>query len=250
MAIKGKGKTKSRRMVAAPPRPQLVTRKRPFLMRRSTWIVAGIVALLAIGYGVWRVWDNHQASAQKAKEASALLAFRTQVDKALPADHSTPGGAQADAVFTTLSTTLDKAGKGQMTPAEMRTEGAKIEADAKKAADAMGAIKTTSLIDSNFTAGITTEMKTPGLTQLTANDAQQSMADALRVYESIGGLLQAAADVPPGPKRAAIIAQASSLASTAASRFNTGYQQLLGLEMTVGNVVASPIGAGGTGLSG
>jgi len=250
VAIKGKGKTRTRRMVSAPPRPQMVARKRPFLMRRSTWIVAGIVVLAAAGWGIWHVWSNHQASQQLAKERAALLAFRAQVDKALPPDHTTPGGTQPDAVFSTLAADLAKAGKGQMTPAQMRTEGAKVESDAKKAADAMAAIKTTSLIDGDFTAGPTTVMKTPGLTQLMANDAQLSMADALRIYQSIGGLLQAAADVPAGAKRAAILTHATDLASTASSRFNTGYQQLLSLETTVGDVVAGPITAPGGGLSG
>jgi len=241
-------------MVSAPPRPQIVTRKRPFLMRRSTWIAAGIVALLAIGFGVWHAWRDHQNSQEMAKEKAALTAFRAQVDNALPSDHTTPGGTQPDAVFTTLTSDLQKASKGQMTPAQMRAEGTKVESDAKKAAAAMAAIKTTSLIDGDFSAGPTAQMRTPGLTQLTANDAQQSMSDGLRAYGVVGGLLAAAADAPPGPGRTAILTQAQSLAGTAASRFGTGYQQMLSLEETVGNAVSAPItppgGAPGGGLTG
>lgn len=241
-------------MVSAPPRPQMVTRKPPFLMRRSTWIVAGIVALLAIGFGVWHVWRDHQNTQELAKEKAALTAFRTQVDNALPSDHTTPGGTQSDTVFSTLASDLQKAHQGQMTPAQMRADGSKAEADAKKAAAAMAAIKTTSLIDGSFSAGPTADMRTPGLTQLTANDAQQSMADGLRAYGVVGGLLAAAADAPPGPHRTAILTQAETLAGTAQSRFAAGYQQMLSLEETVGNAVSTPItapgGAPGGGLTG
>jgi len=251
VAIKGKGRTKSRRMVSAPPRPQIVTRKRPFLLRRSTWIVAGIVVLGAIGFWVWHVWNNHQQSQQLAKATSQLAAFRGQVDGALPADHSTPGGAEADTVFTTLPASLDKAGSGQLTPQAMRSQGTTVQDDAQKAAGKMAAIKTTSLIDGNLPFGTTTQMKTAGLTQLTANDAQQSMADALRLYAVAGGLLKSAADLPKGPKRTALITQAQSLVTTASSRFATGYNQMLQLEETVGNVVPGPPTVpGSTGLSG
>ena len=251
MAIKGKGKTKSRRMVSAPPRPQIVTRKRPFLLRRSTWIVAGIVVLGVVGFWGWHVWSNHQDSKQLAKAASQLAAFRSQVDGALPADHSTPGGAEADAVFTTLSSTLGKAGQGQLKPDQMRSQGTTVENDAKKAAAAMAAIKTTSLIDGNLPFGTTTQMTTPGLTQLAANDAQQSMADALRMYGVVGGLLRSAADLPTGPARIALVTQAQTLAATASSRFATGYNQMLQLEETVGNVVPGPPSVpGSAGFSG
>jgi len=240
VAIKGKGKTKSRRMVSAPPRPQIVTRKRPFLLRRSTWIVAGIVVVGAVGFWGWHIWSNHQDSKQLAKAASQLAAFRSQVDGALPADHSTPGGATPDAVFTSLAPNLEKAAKGQLKPDAMRSEGTTVETDAKAAAAKMAAIKTTSLIDGNLPFGITPQMKTAGLTQLTANDAQQSMADGLRLFAVVGGLFRNAADLPPGPARTALMTQTQTLALTAASRFATGYNQMLQLEETVGNVVPGP----------
>ena len=252
MAIKGKGKTRSRRMVAASPRPQIVTRKRPFLLRRSTWIVAGIVVLAGAAFLAWHVWSNHQNAQELAKEQAALTAFRTQVDAALPADHSTPGGEEPAAVFTTLSATLDDATSGKLTPAKIRAAGRSIESDAAKSAKAMEAIKTTSLISGNFSAGPTTAMRTPGLTQLTASNAQQSMVNGLRIYQSIGGLVAAAADQPVGPKRAAIINEARALSSTAASTFgDNGYSQMIQLEATVGNIAPSTITPpGGTGSAG
>ena len=48
MAIKGKGRTRSRRVVAAPPRPQLVVRKPPIWRRPWFLIAFGVVAVAGI----------------------------------------------------------------------------------------------------------------------------------------------------------------------------------------------------------
>ena len=45
MAIKGKSKSRGRRLVAASPRPQLMVRKKPVFARWWFWTIVGVAIL-------------------------------------------------------------------------------------------------------------------------------------------------------------------------------------------------------------
>ena len=91
MAIKGKGRTLSRRVVAAPPRPQLMVRKPPVWRRPLTWVIVGAVLAGAIGYGVWRTISNHRAADLKAQEIAAVEKYNGLVVAQYPQDQQQSG---------------------------------------------------------------------------------------------------------------------------------------------------------------
>src|SRR4029077_2492252 len=121
MAIKGKSKTRTRKMVAAPPRPQLVTRKKPILLRVTTWIVLGVIVLLAVGWAGWVWWDHKQTSQLKSNEAVAISTLAQKVADQLPADQSTPQGTTELQVFPSIGQTIDQIDKKQISEAKATT---------------------------------------------------------------------------------------------------------------------------------
>ena len=66
MAIKGKGRTRSRRVVASPPRPQLVVRKPPIWRRPWFLIAFGVVAMAGILIAVFT--GIHSSNVKKLKD--------------------------------------------------------------------------------------------------------------------------------------------------------------------------------------
>src|SRR5437870_7503934 len=112
MAIKGKGRTRSRRVVAAPPRPQLMVRKPPVWRRPLTWVIVGVVLAGAIGYGVWRTISNHRAADLKAQEIAAVEKYNGLVVAQYPQDQQQSGGDSLQ-VFTSVGPELDRIDKGQ-----------------------------------------------------------------------------------------------------------------------------------------
>lgn len=239
MAIKGKGRTRSRRMVAAPPRPQLVVRKRPFLLRTSTRVAVLVVVLAAIAFGGLRWWDDRQATNLKNNEIAGIESYTSLVVGHLPLDRQAQQGTGEVSVFTTLSSALDQIQQGGMKPAKIRLLAKNFGADAQKSASGMTSIKTNQIIPDTFEVGVTTQLATPGMTQLTLTDAQGFMADSFKIYVSIGKLMEQAAGTPVGPARTALVAQMKGLEATAADLFNKGYNKLLQLRFTIGIQVPS-----------
>src|SRR5438034_709031 len=107
MAIKGKGRTRSRRVIAAPPRPQLVIRKKPIWKRRWVWAAVGLAAAAGITTAVLlhiRSTNERElkAATQKAdtviSQAKATVAKIQAIDvtKVIPEDSEVtfPGTAR------------------------------------------------------------------------------------------------------------------------------------------------------------
>src|ERR1041385_2855141 len=109
MAIKGKGRTKSRRSISAPPRPALVVRKPPIWRRRWVWALVGAVAVLGIVVGVLAAIHSHSVGQRKDREAAAGLAFVTNSRGTLPADRE-PVPPDVLVIFPSVSTDVAKVG--------------------------------------------------------------------------------------------------------------------------------------------
>jgi hypothetical protein len=234
MAIKGKGRTRSRRMVAAPPRPQIVVRSKPILLRRSTWLVAGLVVLAAIGFGVFRWWDDRQASALLNREQVAIQELAQRVTDALPADRQTPQGTTQVAVFPSIVQTMDQIDSAKLSRKRSVQAAAAVEGQATKAAAGIQSIALQSIVKSDFTVGVTPDLTAPGMTSSVLNVAQDQMVRAFQLYGSIGSLMKAAAELPQGPKRSAIITQARAEVSVAADLFGRGYNALVQIQSQLG----------------
>jgi hypothetical protein len=234
MAIKGKGKTRSRRAVAPAPRPQLVTRKKPILMRVTTWVVLGCVVLAAIGFGTWTWWQHKQASDLKGQEAAALTELVQRVKDQLPTDQSTPQGTSEVTVFPTLAQSLDQLDKGTLSAKKAHDQAQAVIDQATKAQAGIQKIALRSLIKEDFDVGVTTALTAKGMTSSVLNEAQDQLIKSFQLYQSAGHLMQIAAQQPQGPERSALIKQANATASVAAQLFNRGYNTIVQLEAVLG----------------
>jgi hypothetical protein len=247
MAIKGKSKTRTRKMVAAPPRPQLVTRKKPVLLRATTWIVLGCIVLLTVGWVGWVWWEHKQASNLKSQEATGISTLAQAVTQQLPADQSTPQGTTELQVFPSISQTIDQIDKNQVTAAKATTSAQAIIDQANKAAQGIHKISLQSLVKETFDVGLTQELTAPGMTSSVMNQAQDQMVKAFQLYASVGELMKTAAAMPNGPERTAVLNQAKAQAAVAADLWSRGYNALVQIEsqldlIPVGGLQAPPAG--------
>jgi hypothetical protein len=234
MAIKGKGKTRSRRAVSPAPRPQIVTRKKPILMRVTTWIVLGCVLLAAIGFGAWTWYEHHQASELLAREQAALQDVTQRVRDQLPADQTTPQGTSQIALFPTLPQTLDQIDKGQISEKKAGEQAQAVIDQAAKAEKGIQGIAWRSIIKDEFDVGVTPALRAPGMTSSVLNETQDQLIKSFQLYQSAGHLMQLAIDQPKGPERTALITQAKTVSAVATELFSRGYNTLVQIESILG----------------
>ena len=233
MAIKGKGKTRSRKSVAPAPRPQIVVRKPPIWRRAVTWIVVGALVLGAIGFGTWRWLHNRHAAALKSQAIAAVSEYANQVSSHYPADQKQLGGSTL-LLFSSVRPELQKLAKDQVSSADAQTFAKNFGADAKKSADAIGALDVTKLVPDTIVTGETPAESAPGLTQLIMRDSQSEMVGAFKIYGSVASLMATAAKLPAGAERQAIITEATNLMDTADSLWQRGYSRILNVQTVLG----------------
>jgi hypothetical protein len=247
MAIKGKSKTRTRKMVAAPPRPQLVTRKKPILLRATTWIVLGCVVLLAVGWVGWIWWDHKQASNLKTQEATAISDLAQRVSGAIPADQNTPQGTTDVQVFPSIAQTIDQIDNGQVSAKKGASDAQAIIDQANKSGQSIQKISLQALVKEEFNVGLTQDLTAPGMTSSVLNQAQDQMVKAFQLYASVGELMKTAAGMPKGPERTAVLDQAKAQAAIAADLWSRGYNALVQLQTQLDLIAPTglqPPGAG------
>jgi hypothetical protein len=243
MAIKGKGKTRSgRRVIAAPPRPQLVIRKPPIWKRR--WVlgtVAGI-ALVAILFATF-TWLHHKHErAFRAREAGAVLTFSNKTVRAFPADRQTVP-PDLYAFYPTLSQSLDNLASGKLKPADAVKAGTSVQTSATATQQAIQQINLNTLISADFDATTAAGETAKGLTKSLLLDSQFSMEQAFLMYSRVGQLMKAAA-AATGTQRAALVGQAKSELQQAGNVFDRGFRTLLEIRSVLG--IPLSVGASGT----
>ena len=221
MAIKGKGKTRSRRVIAAPPRPQLVVRKKPVLARRSTWIAVGAVVLAGILVAVFIGVGNLMDSRKLNRQAAAVQQYVNLVTAQLPAT-AQPLGPTSWNLFPDLDQRMAALDSGDLPAAEARTEAKAFAEAAKKSADGIEAIKVRDVIPDEFPE-----------VRIALNEAQFEMVQGLQAYESVAHFFEAAADVT-GDARSAIITEATALSAQAGVLFNRGWASVVNVEAESG----------------
>jgi hypothetical protein len=214
VAIKGKGRTRGRRMVAAPPRPQLVVRKPPLWLRRSTWVGVAVVAVVGIGVAAALSIASSRADDRRNQALAALRRFTTQVHQALPEDRQ----AQAPdlvSVFPALGDDAAAMRSGDLGPGASREIASIVEGQARAAADSIDALVVSDIVPEGFR-----DLRT------LLQDGQYLLVQSFRTFESAGGLMRVAPGLD-GEQREAVLQQSQRMVSRGSSLFVRGYQKIL-----------------------
>lgn len=219
MAIKGKGRTRGRRAVAAPPRRTIVVRKPPIWRRRWVWLALGLVAVAGIVAGVMAAVHAHGVSTRKAREGKAVQAYLNEFRRYLPEDR-TPIPPDAIVIFSSVQNDLNTF--KDLSVAQAEKKGKDVTASAIKSADGLEKVRIAALIPEEFTAD-----------RAELNEAQFLITQSYHLYEPVGGLIQAAARAPADEKQA-LLDQAQSLINRAGALFDRGYVKIVRMANRLG----------------
>ena len=224
MPIKGKGKTRGRKTIAAPPRPQLVVRKKPFWARRWVWGLAVGVALAGIALLVFMNLRASDRQELRDREVASVRAFAAAVQRELPPG-SQPIPPVSVLIFPTVNQDLTSLAQGKLKLKPANQKATALQTQARTSAEAIEAINVGQIVPPEASITSVSTLRGPGGTRAELTQAQFMMSQGLRIYESVGGLMRRAASAE-GPDRAALIAQAKNLATRAGELFDRGYRIL------------------------
>jgi hypothetical protein len=232
MAIKGKRRTRGRRMVAAPPRPQLVVRKPPLFRRRWFLVSLGVVVIAAILVAVLTSIHSSNVKKLKDREAAAVGNLTQQFVAAFPAERQT---VPPDLYFfyPTLSDNLDSLANGKLSAKDADDQAAKLLDSATKAASAMGKVGVEKLIPTSFTVSRVPKAGGKGITRQELVDARFLMQRAFNLYASIATVMKAAAEAE-GAKQKALVDDAKQMATEASDLFSQGWQTVVSIQTRLG----------------
>jgi len=220
VAIKGKGKTKSR-PAARPPRPTPVVRKPPFFLRRWVQVVAAL--LVGMGFVTAVVWATNglrvddAAKARDARAASVrrvVQQWQTTVDGTLSKGLGTTGsGVGQIVILPSLSTSVATLAKGDEDP----QAGDTASTAAKLVGDGVSTLQNVDL---------PTMIRDQGVDLASTNyllNSKARMVEGLQLYGRVAALVQAASAADDPAVADALIKQANALLPIATQVFNEGY---------------------------
>src|SRR5207248_773627 len=142
--------------------------------------------------------------------------FEAAVDaKFPPSPDSRPSQPTGYVVYPTLATDLADALSGKLKPADAVNKGKSLTGSARASGDAIQALNVTKLIPENAPFGQVPSVRGVGATRIEMTDAVNLITHAFRVYQSIGALMQQAANATDKAGRSAIIAGAKDLLAQA-----------------------------------
>jgi hypothetical protein len=232
MAIKGKGKTRSRRIVAAPPKPPVYIRRPPFWRRPTTLIVVGLLAVGGILYGTFNALHNRSAKSLKKREAAAVRAFNNRLTAAFPADRQLiPPDVYV--FFQSVQKDLDQLANGRLSSALARKEGEQVNTSAAAAAKRVQTIAVDKLAGADLAVSRQQGVRAEGLTRQELSGAQDLVARSFNLYAAAGRLLELAAAAPPAEQKR-LAAEAKDLMGQASDLFSTGYRIVSNLRTRLG----------------
>ena len=213
MAIKSKGRTRSRRAVAAAPRRGLVVRKPPIWQRRWVWAVVATAAVAGILAGIFFVRHSHSVKARKDRETLAIQKVLNQLRAKLPDDRrAVPPDVVV--IFPSVTQDLPKIGTSINGDAAKK-RGQDIADQAKTSFDALQKIPLDRLIPAEFPAD-----------RASMSDAMFLISRSIGLYQQVGALVTTAGDLSGGDQKA-IIDQATQLTQQAGALFDQGYRKVL-----------------------
>jgi hypothetical protein len=232
MAIKGKRRARGRRVVAAPPRPQLVVRKPPIFRRRWFLITLGVVAIGGILIVVLTSIHSSDVKKLKDREAAAIGTLTQQFVAQFPADRQV---VPPDLYFfyPTLSDSLDSLGNGKLTAKDANDQAQKLLNSSTKAASGIAKVSVEKLIPATFTVSRVAHAGGKGITRQELLEARFLMQRAFRLYASIPTVMKAAVEAE-GAKQKALIDDAKQLGTEAADLFSQGWQIVVAIQTRLG----------------
>jgi hypothetical protein len=227
LAIKGKGKTRSRRAVAAGPKPVYVVPRKPPLARRSVQLGALAVLLLIIG-GIllWTYLD--QRAEQRLEEEQAILGrFATRVEAPLqPVSQPLPPTGLV--IFGELREDLTGLREESADPSEVAARAGRAAENADGFAATIEEIPTSQWVRDRR---LSIEMI----------DAQDFIVEAIRVYGRAAATLRMAAETRPSEIRGELLDVAEGLLDTGEQLFDLGYQKITNAKFELGIGSAQPL---------
>jgi hypothetical protein len=242
VAIKGKGRTRGRRVVAAPPRPQLVVRKPPLWRRPWLLIVIGVVAAAGILAAVLVGIHSSNAKKLKDREAAALSQLGERFVAQFPADRQLSSGFYF--FYPTLSADLDNLASGKLKAKDATAQAQKILDSATKAAAGVGKVSVEKLIPTSFTVSRTGLGGAKGATRAEMLDARSFMQHAFTLYASAASIMKSAVDIPSAPtktgrreaaaKQKELVATAKQVATEASDLFTQGWALVVSVQTRLG----------------
>jgi hypothetical protein len=251
MAIKGKAKSRSKKTVAAGPKPAYVAVKTPLIRRRGFWIglaaVVAVASLAGIAYGFAKEQTRSRDEELAKRLVTAATRYQSEVDPIL-AGIGSPSPPSSFTAMSSLTTALGDLQKGTSKPTDAATAAAAAAKQAKSAYVALGAIDVTKIIvNHGFDQGFVLYMI----------DSQKQMVAGLKLFEQSANLLAQASGLH-GDAQAQLLDSTSGVLALANSTFNDGYSDYVQAQSEAGTFQPSsvlpgatgavvPSGAGGTG---
>ena len=251
MAIKGKTKSRSRRVVAIPPRPPVYVRKPPIHRRRVTWIVLAILVVAAVTPPLLVARSHRHRDALKAAALDAVEIFQTKLNNTFPpSPDSRPAQPTGYIVYPTLSADLTDIESGKTSATDADKKGKSLESSAKASATAAQALNVVGVIPESASFGEVPSVHGTGATRLVMTDARNLITQAFQVYSAIGYLMQQAGKTTTDTDRKAVIAEARTLFTQAQNLFNTGYTKVTNVEGQLETLPVNPFPQTSGGLGG
>jgi len=231
MAIKGRSKPRSRKVVTPGPRPAYVPVKKPILARRGVQIAILAVVVVGAAAGIWygvAKERSEERSQQRAREVqqrkrTAAVTFQGRVEAAIVAvgQPAPPTGFTA---FPALTAVAEGLATGDVKP-DAAAENAKgVRTTARGAWQALGEIDLTEIVaDKGFDVSLVNYFF----------NAREKMVDALKLYERAAIMVRQAADATE-TERADLLDSAGGIMDVAASLFNSGYSDYVQIQFEGG----------------
>jgi hypothetical protein len=243
MAIKGKTKSRSKKTVAAGPKPAYVPVKTPLMRRRGLWIalvaVLAVASIAGITYGLAKERTRSREEELAKRLRTAMTRYQSEVDPIL-AGVGTPSPPSSFTAMPSLVGVLTDLQKGTGKPSTV-TAAAQAASDAatqaKSAATALGAIDVTGIIvnkgfDEKFA--------------LFMLDSQKQMVSGLKSFEQTANLISLATGLQRD-EQAKLLTSASAILALATSTFNDGYSDYIEAQAEAGTFQPSSVVPGSTG---
>jgi len=240
MAIKCKAKSRSKKPVAAGPKPAYVAVKTPLIRRRGFWIglaaVVAVASLAGIAYGFAKEQTRSRDEELAKRLRTAATRYQAEVDPIL-AGIGQPSPPSSFTAMSSLTTALGDLQKGTSKPTDAATAAAAAAKQAKTAYAALGAIDVTNIIvNRGFDQGFVLYMI----------DSQKQMVAGLKLFEQSANLLAQASGLD-GDARAQLLGSTSGVLALADSTFKDGYSDYIQAQSEAGTFQPSSVLPGATG---
>jgi hypothetical protein len=214
MAIKGKGRTKRRR-VSAPPKPVYVKPKKPLLARRGVQIgalvVIAVAAITSVVVALLIKHHHNQRQALDRTETGIVRRFGAAFDNDLSGI-----GQPFQTTFTpfpSFTTDVSDFKSGKLSATQAARKAKAYASEARDAAITIQQISGARIIQGHADL-------------LTLIDTQTMVGDALQIFEQAANSFTLATRAT-GAQRDSLLAHTESLLGVASHIFSDGYQKLI-----------------------